>query len=204
MKKYSEIERAYMEIVGKELAISEKVMKISGKVLIALVIGLIILSFLGGTSLILAIRLTVAVLIAIVYRAYDNGLNAVVIAPYKNALDVLSVYCNELEIYGFDASSYRKAITFCRDRISYIFCNPNGPIWNLNYDLDCLKYRVELLSRVMQENFDNYTGKPEDTEMVLKPYKVNLNKDCKYGLDYVWETIELACPVKKSEVQSNE
>lgn len=69
----------------------------------------------------------------------------------------------------------------------------------LNREYDYLGCRIDLLKQVMQESFDNYTGKPENTEMVLKPYKVNMNKDCKYGPDYVWETIELACPVKKGE-----
>lgn len=201
MKKYNEIENAYMETASERFEKAKKVKTISGIVLAALVLGAFALAVFEIYSFVGALGL--AALIAIAWCVYDDASKEIDSAPYKHELNVLSLYCNEIEDNGFDASLYRNTIASYRERMKDLLNNPDKYQY-LNREYDYLGCRIDLLKQVMQENFDNYTGKPEDTEMVLKPYKVNLNKDCKYGLDYVWETIELACPVKKSEVQSNE
>lgn len=204
MKKYNEIENAYMETASKRFEVAKKARPISAIVLVALVIGTIALGckpsydlkgFLGVFSLIVLI-----VLIAIASCVYYGADKEISSAPYKNALNILSLYCNEIEDNGFDASSYRKVIASYREKMEDLWKNPDK-YWHLNREYDYLGCRIDQLKQVMQENFDNYTGKPENTEMVLKPFRVNLNKDCKYGLDYEWETIELACPMKKAEVE---
>lgn len=201
MKKYNEIENAYMETASKQFETAKKVRTISAIALAVIVIGLVALGVFGIYSLVGALGL--AALIAIAWCVYDDASKEIDSAPYKNALNVLSLYCNEIEDNGFDASLYRKTIASYREKINDLLFNPDKYQY-LNREFDYLECRIDLLKRVMQESFDNSTWMPENTEMVLKPYKVNMNKDCKYGPDYVWETIELACPVKKAEVQSNE
>lgn len=201
MKKYNEIENAYMETASERFEKAKKVKTISGIVLAALVLGAFALAVFEIYSFVGALGL--AALIAIAWCVYDDASKEIDSTPYKNELNVLSLYCNEIEDNGFDASLYRKTIASYREKISDLLFNPDKYQY-LNREFDYLECRIDLLKQAMQENFDNYTGKPETTEMVLKPYKVNMNKDCKYGPDYVWETIELACPVKKAEVQTNE
>ncbi len=201
MKKYNEIENAYMETASERFEKAKKVKTISGIVLAALVLGAFALAVFKIYSFVGALGL--AALIAIAWCVYDDASKEIDSAPYKNELNVLSLYCNEIEDNGFDASLYRNTIASYRERMKDLMNNPDKYQY-LNREYDYLGCRIDLLKQVMQESFDNYTGKPEDTEMVLKSFRVNLNKDCKYGLDYVWETIELACPVKKAEVQSNE
>lgn len=201
MKKYNEIENAYMETASERFEKAKKVKTISGIVLAALVLGAFALAVFEIYSFVGALGL--AALIAIAWCVYDDASKGIDSAPYKNELNVLSLYCNEIEDNGFDASLYRNTIASYRERMKDLLNNPDK-YWYLNREIDYLGCRIDLLKQVMQESFNNYTGKPEDTEMVLKSFRVNLNKDCKYGLDYVWETIELACPVKKAEVQSNE
>lgn len=198
MKKYNEIENAYMETASERFETAKKVKTISGIVLAALVVGAIALGVFGIYSLVGTLGL--AFLIAMASCAHEDATKEINSAPYKNELDVLSLYCNEIEDNGFDASLYRKTIALYREKMKDLLNNPDKYRY-LNREFDYLLCRIDLLKRVMQESFDNSTWKPENTEMVLKPYKVNMNKDCKYGPDYVWETIELACPVKKSEVQ---
>lgn len=203
MKKYNEIENAYMEKAKQQLATAKKVEIISANICVVFAVG--------GTGLCLRISGLVGAVGAIVlvyfcalaFWMYWQENTDISAAPYKNALNVLSLYCNEIEDNGFDASLYRKTIASYREKINDLLFNPDKYQY-LNREFDYLECRIDLLKQAMQENFDNYTGKPETTEMVLKPYKVNMNKDCKYGPDYVWETIELACPVKKAEVQTNE
>lgn len=201
MKKYNEIENAYMETASERFEKAKKVKTISGIVLAALVLGAFALAVFEIYSFVGALGL--AALIAIAWCVYDDASKEIDSAPYKNELNVLSLYCNEIEDNGFDASLYRKTIASYREKMKGLWNNPDKYRY-LNREIDYLGCRIDLLKQVMQESFNNYTGKPEDTEMVLKPFRVNLNKDCKYGPDYVWETIELACPVKKAEVQNNE
>ena len=201
MKKYNEIENAYMETASERFEKAKKVKTISGIVLAALVFGAFALAVFEIYSFVGALGL--AALIAIAWCVYDDASKEIDSAPYKNALDVLSMFCNEIEDNGFDASLYRKTIALYREKMKDLLNNPDKYRY-LNREFDYLLCRIDLLKRVMQESFDNSTWKPENTEMVLKPYKVNMNKDCKYGPDYVWETIELACPVQKAEVQTNE
>lgn len=201
MKKYNEIENAYMETASEQFEKAKKVKTISGIVLAALVLGAFALAVFEIYSFVGALGL--AALIAIAWCVYDDASKEIDSTPYKNELNVLSLYCNEIEDNGFDASLYRKTIASYREKINDLLFNPDKYRY-LNREFDYLECRIDLLKQAMQENFDNYTGKPETTEMVLKPYKVNMNKDCKYGPDYVWETIELACPVEKAEVQTNE
>lgn len=201
MKKYNEIENAYMETASERFEKAKKVKTISGIVLAALVLGAFALAVFEIYSFVGALGL--AALIAIAWCVYDDASKEIDSSPYKNELNVLSLYCNEIEDNGFDASLYRNTIASYRERMKDLLNNPDKYQY-LNREYDYLECRIDLLKQAMQENFDNYTGKPETTEMVLKPYKVNMNKDCKYGPDYVWETIELACPVKKAEVQTNE
>lgn len=204
MKKYNEIESDYMENASKGLETAKKVKTISAIVLVALVIGTIALWEVKNRSLEAGFGLVgLAVLIAVTFCVYDDATEEIACAQYRNELNVLSLYCNEIEDNGFDASLYRKTIASYREKMKDLWNNPDK-YWYLNREIDYLGCRIDLLKQVMQESFNNYTGKPETTEMVLKPYKVNMNKDCKYGPDYVWETIELACPVKKAEVQNNE
>lgn len=201
MKKYNEIENAYMETASERFEKAKKVKTISGIVLAALVLGAFALAVFEIYSFVGALGL--AALIAIAWCVYDDASKEIDSAPYKNELNVLSLYCNEIEDNGFDASLYRKTIASYREKMKGLWNNPDKYRY-LNREIDYLGCRIDLLKQVMQESFNNYIGKPEDTEMVLKPFRVNLNKDCKYGPDYVWETIELACPVKKAEVQNNE
>ena len=209
MKKYNEIENNYMEAASKRLETTKKVKIISAIVLVALVIGTVALGDKAMHSFDIERTFGVfgvfflAFLIAVASCTHDDATKEIDSAPYKNALDVLSMYCNEIEDNGFDASLYRKTIASYREKVKDLWNNPDKYRY-LSREIDYLGCRIDLLKQVMQESFNNYTGKPEDTEMVLKPFRVNLNKDCKYGPDYVWETIELACPVKKAEVQTNE
>lgn len=206
MKKFNEIENAYMETASKRFETAKKVRTISAIVIVALVIGAVALGCKASRSSDLIGFFGVfglTFLIAMASCTHDNATKEIDSAPYKNALDVLSMFCNEIEDNGFDASLYRKTIALYREKMKDLLNNPDKYRY-LNREFDYLECRIDLLKQAMQENFDNYTGKPETTEMVLKPYKVNMNKDCKYGPDYVWETIELACPVEKAEVQTNE
>ncbi len=63
---------------------------------------------------------------------------------------------------------------------------------------------VEFLTAIIKENFDNYTGSPENTEMVLKTYTFTPKIKRKKMPSYIKESYELVCPVKKAEVQTNE
>lgn len=197
MKKYNEIENAYMETASKRFETAKKVRTISAIALAVLVIGVVALGVFGIYSLVGTLGL--AFLIAMASCAHEDANKEISSAPYKTELNVLSLYCNEIEDNGFDASLYRETIAYYREKVKDLLNNPDKYRY-LNREFDYLGCRIDLLKQVMQESFDNYTGKPEETEMVLKPYKVNMNKDCKYGPDYVWETIVLACPVKKAEV----
>lgn len=186
-----------MATASERFETTKKVKTISGIVLATLVLSTIALAVFEIYSFVVALGL--AALIAIAWCVYDDASKEIDSAPYKNERNVLSLYCNEIEDNGFDASLYRKTIASYREKMKDLWNNPDKYRY-LNREIDYLGCRIDLLKQVMQESFNNYTGKPEDTEMVLKPFRVNLNKDCKYGPDYVWETIELACPVKKAEV----
>lgn len=205
MKKYNEIKSTYMEKAKQQLTKAKKVEVISAIAFVVFGAISAVLVYLGIHSLVRlfgVIALAVSSAIAFcVYWQEDTDISA---APYKNALNVLSLYCNEIEDNGFDASSYREIVIASRKKVQDLIHNPDKPQHLINRDLDYLERKIEFLEQVMQENFDNYEEKPENTEMQMKSYKVNLNEGYRFGPDYDWEKIELACPVKKAEVQTNE
>lgn len=199
MKKYNEIKSTYMEKAKQQLTKAKKVEVISAIAFVVFGAISAVLVYLGIHSLVRLFGvIALAVFSAIAFCVYWQEDTDISAAPYKNALNVLSLYCNEIEDNGFDASSYREIVIASRKKVQDLIHNPD------NRDLDYLERKIEFLEQIMQENFDNYEEKPENTEMLMKSYKVNLNEGYRFGPDYDWETIELACPVKKAEVQNNE
>lgn len=195
MKKYNEIKSTYMEKAKQQLTKAKKVEVISAIAFVVFGAISAVLVYLGIHSLVRLFGvIALAVFSAIAFCVYWQEDTDISAAPYKNALNVLSLYCNEIEDNGFDASSYREIVIASRKKVQDLIHNPD------NY----LERKIEFLEQIMQENFDNYEEKPENTEMLMKSYKVNLNEGYRFGPDYDWETIELACPVKKAEVQNNE
>lgn len=205
MKKYNDIESAYMEKAKQQLTKAKKVEVISAIAFVVFAAISAVLVYLGIHSLVRLFGvIALAVLSAIAFCVFWQENTDIEAAPYKNLLAVLSLYCNEIEDNGFDASTYREIIISSRKIVQDLFYNPDKPQHLINRDLDYLERKIEFLEQVMQENFDNYEEKPENTEMQMKSYKVNLNEGYRFGPDYDWEKIELACPVKKVEVQTNE
>lgn len=138
---------------------------------------------------------------------------------YRKNLFVLSSWCDELETNGFDASSYRSVINSVQKEVDEWYF----PCLSIKYydvtdiqkitemcsvlavrDEPLFDQFVEFITSIIKENFDNYTGTPEDTEMVLKTYTFTPNVKYKDMPSYIKESYELAGPVKKAEVQTNE
>lgn len=161
----------------------------------------------------------IAVAIIIVHEYTDMALKEIINNKYQKKLFVLTNWCNELESNGFDASSYRSVINSLQYEVDErytpqfkgMFINSAG---NEKRMMICEMLRerdeplfdqfVEFFTSIIKENFDNYTGTPEDTEMVLKTYTFTPNVKYKDMPSYIKESYELAYPVKKNEVQNNE
>jgi len=161
----------------------------------------------------------IAVAIIIVHEYTDAELKEILNNKYQKKLFVLTNWCNELESNGFDASSYRSVINSLQNEVDErytpqfkgIFINSAA---NEKRMMNCQMLRkrdeplldqfVAFLTSIIRENFDDYTGTPENTEMVLKTYTFTPNVKYKDMPSYIKESYELACPVKKAEVQTNE
>lgn len=161
----------------------------------------------------------IAVAIIIVHEYTDTELNEIISDKYRKKLFVLTNWCNELESNGFDASSYRSVINSLQYEVDErytpqfkgMFINSAANEKRMmicemlrKRDEPLLDQFVEFFTSIIKENFDNYMGTPEDTEMVLKTYTFTPNVKYKDMPGYIKESYELACPVKKSEVQNNE
>ena len=164
-------------------------------------------------------NIVIATVIFMAFDYPDTMLKELLECKYRKNVFVLSSWCDELEANGFDASSYRSVINSVQKEVDERYF----PFLNSKYyDVTEIKKKtemgkalavcdeplfeqfVEFLTAIIKENFDNYTGSPENTEMVLKTYTFTPKIKRKKMPSYIKESYELACPVKKAEVQTNE
>ena len=166
--------------------------------------------------------LVIAAIVLFVHLYTDTVLNHIILEKYRKSLLVLSWWCNELENHGFDVSSYRSVISSVQQEADErYFLYPKEKYYDVveikkkmkigemfaKRDEPLFDQFVEFLTSIIRENFDNYTGTPEDTEMVLKTYTFTPNvKNVKRKEmpSYIKESYELACPVNKAELQNND
>ena len=163
--------------------------------------------------------IVIAIVIFMAFDYPDTMLKELLECKYRKNVFVLTSWCDELEANGFDASSYRSVINSVQKEVDERYF----PFLSSKYyDVTDIKKKtemgrvlaeqdehlfdqfVEFLTSIIKENFDNYTGAPEDTKMVLKTYTFTPNVKYKDMPSYIKESYELACPVKKAEVQTNE
>lgn len=217
------------EAIAKHRKVLERVVGIEG--VIALIVAVVLIFAilmpnkfieavivpLDKCGFIFNIVIAIAILMGIDYPS--TRLKELLECKYRKNLFVLSSWCDELERNGFDASSYRRVINSVQEEVdeSYFPC-----LYSKYYDVTEIKKKtemgkalavcdeplfdqfVEFLTAIIKENFDNYTGSPENTEMVLKTYTFTPKIKRKKMPSYIKESYELACPVKKAEVQTNE
>ena len=112
-----------MATASERFETTKKVKTISGIVLATLVLSTIALAVFEIYSFVVALGL--AALIAIAWCVYDDASKEIDSAPYKNERNVLSLYCNEIEDNGFDASLYRKTIASYREKMKDLWNNPD-------------------------------------------------------------------------------
>lgn len=158
----------------------------------------------------------IAIVIFMAFDYPDTMLKELLECKYRKNVFVLSSWCDELEANGFDASSYRSVINSVQKEVDERYF----PFLNSKYyDVTEIKKKTEMgrvlaehdeplfdqfvafLTSIIKENFDNYTGTPEDSKMILKTYTFTPNVKYKHMPSYIKESYELACPIKKSEVE---
>jgi len=163
--------------------------------------------------------LVIAIVIFMAFDYPNTMLKELLECKYRKNIFVLLRWCDELETNSFDASSYRSVINSVQKEVDEWYF----PCLSIKYydvtdiqkitemgkalavcDEPLFDQFVEFLTAIIKENFDNYTGSPENTEMVLKTYTFTPKIKRKKMPSYIKESYELACPVKKAEVQTNE